>query len=155
MSVNDDRGNWRLIDFYSYPEESRMRESWTLMRRLAGESTFPWMILGDFNNILSPDEKRRGATRPNWLYNGFREVVLDYNISDVMLHGHQFMWSRGRNVNNWVEKRLNRAIGNPEWHSRFNSATLNNLIAPILDHNPIMLDTSPVVIDRWLRSFLF
>lgn len=37
-------------------------ESWDIMRSLAGYSTLPWCILGDFNGIMFAEEKRGGRT---------------------------------------------------------------------------------------------
>lgn len=54
-----------------------------------------------------------------------------------------------------LEERLDRAIGNPSWHACLPNASLVNLVAPILDHNPIMLDTNLVTRAFRSRSFHF
>lgn len=62
--IDNNKGVWRLIGFYGYPERARRKLSWDLIRSLATVSPVPWCILGDFNNLLGDDEKRGGATYP-------------------------------------------------------------------------------------------
>lgn len=73
----------------------------------------PLMCAGDFNDLLQSDEKQGGAIRPNWMYAGFREAILNCNLLDVELTGHIFTWSKSRGANNLLEERLDRAMGNP------------------------------------------
>lgn len=52
VEVSDnDRGLWRLTGFYGYPERTRRRDSWNLLRNLATMSLLPWCVIGDFNDL--------------------------------------------------------------------------------------------------------
>jgi hypothetical protein len=75
--VDNDRGNWRLTGFYGFPGSGRRRESWNFLRQLAQASNLPWCVLGDFNDILSPSEKKGRNERAPHLINGFRSAVLE------------------------------------------------------------------------------
>lgn len=55
--ILEDEGNWRFTGFYGFPERSRRRLSWNLMRMLAVSNTLPWVVMGDFNNLLTPEDK--------------------------------------------------------------------------------------------------
>jgi len=55
---------WRLTGFYGCPENGRRRDSWDLLRTLSQDNTLPWCIMGDFNDILSNDEKRSTIDHP-------------------------------------------------------------------------------------------
>lgn len=48
---------WRLFCFYGFPERDKQKESWDFLRTLAGQSSLPWCILGDFNNLLYTSDK--------------------------------------------------------------------------------------------------
>ncbi|XP_073041827.1 uncharacterized protein [Primulina eburnea] len=50
--------------------------------------------MGDFNDLLSSEDKRGGAEHPAWLYRGFREVVDDCSLQDLPLEGYPFTWER-------------------------------------------------------------
>lgn len=69
------KGKWRDTSFYGYSERTRRRKSWALLRRLAGASPLPSCVIGDFNDLLSPDDKRGWVDHSNNLFNGFKEVV--------------------------------------------------------------------------------
>lgn len=104
VCVSDPEGDWRLTGFYSCPEASRRRDSWSLLRRLLSESNLHWLVIGVFNDILTGEEKKGGRPRQNWLLNGFRETVLDCNIFYVSLTGYPFTWSRRKNNHTRVEE---------------------------------------------------
>lgn len=72
----DSQQEWRLTGFYGIPQRERRRESWNLLRTLASQSTLPWCIVGDFNDLLSHDEKKGRVLHPQWLLNGFREATF-------------------------------------------------------------------------------
>lgn len=73
------RGNWHLTIFYGFPDRTMRRDSCSLLRRLAGMSLLPWCVIGDFNDLLSEDDKRGRVEHPQWLFNGFRSAMLDCN----------------------------------------------------------------------------
>nr|KYP34061.1 Transposon TX1 uncharacterized [Cajanus cajan] len=61
INVNvKDRNNihWRLTGFYGYPERRKRKDSWDLLRHLASLSNLPWCIIGDFNDLLSSNDKK-------------------------------------------------------------------------------------------------
>ena len=43
---------WRLTCFYGEATRSLRYKTWETMKRLRGESTLPWLCIGDFNEIL-------------------------------------------------------------------------------------------------------
>jgi len=89
---------------------------------------FPWCIIGDFNDIFSNDDKRGRVQHPQWLFNGFREVVNDYGLIDMPMKGHAHTWSRRMGSNNVVEERLDRALVTNSWMAVFHQCLLQNLV---------------------------
>ena len=68
------------------------------------------IIMGDFNEIMSRDEKRGGALYPEWLWHGFRAVIADSNLCQVHSVGYKFTWSRSLGVHGKVEEKLDRGF---------------------------------------------
>ena len=56
--IDNDNDIWRLTGFYGFPERNRRRDSWNLLRSLADTSNCPWVVMGDFNDLLSQNEKK-------------------------------------------------------------------------------------------------
>ena len=93
LSVRDPmKGVWRLTGFYDCLERSLRRESWDLIHTLHGNSSLPWFILSDFNDIISAMDKKGLVDHPTWLINGFKEIILDCGSHDVPLEGYPYTW---------------------------------------------------------------
>lgn len=82
------RVQWHFTGFYGHPEADAKHLSWSLLRSLWGNSDSSWLIGGDFNEILSLEEKRDGRDRSNSDIRDFRIVVDDCGLLDWVLKGH-------------------------------------------------------------------
>lgn len=100
---------------------------------------------------MEVNEKFGNHDRPTWMINGFRDVVLDCNLVDIPLDGHPFTWFKSLGTERAVEVRLDRAMVNSEWWSAYPKASLTNLVASVLDHSPILLNTEKIVVPRRRR----
>ena len=63
MEAEMEGGSWRFTGFYGDPETSKRYKSWELLRQLKQAYRLPWLCAGDFNEIISMDEKIRGTVR--------------------------------------------------------------------------------------------
>ncbi|XP_074352417.1 uncharacterized protein LOC141691577 [Apium graveolens] len=133
---------WRMTCFYGYPERNRRRDSWEFLRHLSNLSTLPWVVIGDFNDILRATKKKGQHVHPNWLINGFRDALGDSGLIDLPMEGYPFTWERSKGTERWVEERLDRAYATQEWRNMFVAASLTNLIAHTSDHSAIHLQIS-------------
>lgn len=95
---------WRLTCFYGYPERSKRKNSWDLIRQLAGVSQVPWLIVGDFNDLLHKSDKWELHDHPQSLMDGFRSAIEDSDLSEMELCGGKFTWERSRGKKNWVRR---------------------------------------------------
>lgn len=72
LCMNDLHGNWRLTGYYGFPERHLRQSSWNLLRHLASVDSLPWVCIGDYNDLLSEEDKKGSTEHPQWLYRGFR-----------------------------------------------------------------------------------
>lgn len=149
------KGNWRLTGFYGYPERHRRKDSWEMLRNLATLSNLPWCIIRDFDDLLSVEDKCGRVEHPPWLLSGFREAVIDCNLTDICLEGYPFTWSKGKGTDLAVEERLDRAMVTDSWFDLFPQARLFNLLASISDHSPILLNVEEVTRCKRPTTFKF
>ena len=95
----------------------------------------PWLMVGDFNEILSNNEKEGGNIRPQRCMQQFRDCLFDCNLEDLGFIGDKFTWRRGR-----IRERLDRAVSNQRWRDMIPLAMVINKDFSRSDHRPISVD---------------
>lgn len=85
---------WRLTGFYGNSEERNRRKSWELLRHLSHDQAIHWVVLGDFNEIVSSFEKKCGRLRSERQMDAFRLTLEDCNRNDLGYIGRWFTWER-------------------------------------------------------------
>jgi len=76
------------------PETGRKHETWDLLRTLHRKFSLPWLVAGDFNEILLSHEKLGGALRSESAMRDFREVVDDCGFMDLGYIGEKIYLAR-------------------------------------------------------------
>lgn len=81
---------FRLTGIYGEPDMRKRKETWELIRLLATGNSLTWVLIDDMNNVLSQEDKRGGRPYPQWLIQGFREMVDDCGLTDMHMAGYPF-----------------------------------------------------------------
>jgi len=84
----------------------------------------PWAICGDFNLILSEEDKNNQRFNRTNL-SRFRRTVASLEMQDLHLHGRCFTWSNERENPTLV--RLDRVLVSIDWDEMFPSSHLRTL----------------------------
>lgn len=126
-----------------------------MLRSLKSKSDLPWAVIGDFNDISSQAKKRGVHQHPGLLIEGFNAALEDCGLIDLGLYGYPFTWERGRGTANWVEERLDRAVGNGQWCSRYSQARVENIGAVSSDHSMFLLEWDRGFCRKPARGFKF
>lgn len=131
---------WRMSYFYGFPERSRRRDSWEFIKFLAGKSSMPWCILGDFNDMLYTSDKKGAHAHPRHLLNGFGNTIEACQLLELELKGGNYTWEKSRGSQNWIRERLGRAFATKAWWSFFPlcNLTIHHTISS--DYEAINLD---------------
>jgi endonuclease/exonuclease/phosphatase family metal-dependent hydrolase len=69
-----------------------------------------WIVFGDFNSILSQEDKHNGAHVISYEVSNFRECCINLGIADLNSTGCFFTWSNGH-----FWSKLDRVMVNPLW----------------------------------------
>lgn len=74
---------WRFTGIYSFSSNGDRVRTWDLLRTLAAQTSLPWLVAGDFNEILSNVDKSGGPPRGNAPMERFRAALVDCGLSDM------------------------------------------------------------------------
>uniref|UniRef100_A0A803P9I4 Reverse transcriptase n=1 Tax=Cannabis sativa TaxID=3483 RepID=A0A803P9I4_CANSA len=89
---------WWFSGFYGSPKASGRSDSWRLLGRLNDLFDLPWICDGDFNEILSMNEKKGGANRSMSAMNDFQQALDKCSLVDLGFEGQCFTWLKKRQV---------------------------------------------------------
>ncbi|GMI84947.1 hypothetical protein HRI_002164000 [Hibiscus trionum] len=137
----DDVEPWRFTGFYGNPIESERANSWNLLRRLSTQHDMPWLVAGDFNEIMYSFEKMGRRIRPERNMLHFRDALNDCELGDLGFTGAWFTWERGNFANTNVRERLDRALATPRWWNAHPLYCVKHLVHSTSDHCPVLIDT--------------
>ena len=76
-------GLWGITGFYGHPDTSKRQNSWQLLDALNAQCVMSWVVCGDFNEILHPDEKTGWKERDADQIKEFREVLSKCGLFDL------------------------------------------------------------------------
>ncbi|XP_050242088.1 uncharacterized protein LOC126691051 [Quercus robur] len=132
-------GPWRTTGFYGHPVTSMRQSSWQLIESLYGQCKMPWLVCGDFNEILHPDEKMGWKERDVDQMREFRESLSRCGLIDLGFVGPRFTWCNGRFGDQRTLLRLDRMVANEEWMKIFPEAKVHNVSMSASDHCLLVL----------------
>lgn len=137
-------GKWLFIGVYGWPEVVNKTKTWALLREFCGSYQGPILLGGDFNEILSYEEKEGGADCVRRAIPEFREVLEDCELRDLGYVGQWYTWEHGLTPQTRVRERLDRFLGNYSWCTRYPSTKVQHLVRFKSDHTPILLSFEPL-----------
>ncbi|KAL5571442.1 hypothetical protein UlMin_021039 [Ulmus minor] len=153
--IKHDHKCWRFTGFYGSPVVEYRKFSWQLLLKLSAISELshmPWLIGGDFNEILLDLEKRVGRPRVLKQMRDFQSVLDLCGVKDLSFFGDCFMWANKQKNSDFVQARLDRFVGNYDWCNTFSNAKVNTLSFFHSDHRNIKLSLGAFCV--WVRKDL-
>ncbi|XP_061998976.1 uncharacterized protein LOC133716286 [Rosa rugosa] len=129
--------SWRVTGFYGYARTGERDRSWQLLRELSDLDSLPWVVIGDFNEILNNGENIAGPLRAERQMRGFREALGYCDLLDLGFHGAMATWWNSETL-----LRLDRAVCTPSWFDVFGHSKLFHLPPSDSDHVPLLLRAS-------------
>lgn len=109
---------------------------WDHMLNRAENRDAPWFVTGDFNDLLSDEEKLGGPTRPESSFVDLRTFFSEGDLFDLRHAGDPLSW-RGQRGDHLVRCRLDRAVANRLWAECYPTACCQYLEYESSDHKPL------------------
>ena len=87
---------WRATSFYGHLDAGKRFISWQLLDFLKNHNTIPWIVFGDFNEIIWTNEKIGWLDRDANQMAEFKDCLNRCELSDLGFIGQKFTWCNGR-----------------------------------------------------------
>ncbi|XP_070020740.1 uncharacterized protein [Nicotiana sylvestris] len=142
------------VEFYfsaiygQYTMEDR-RSLWLHLRDIANGIQGPWLVMGDFNTILRPEDRVNGNVVTDAEARDFNDFIVDTGMGELKTVGRNFTWT-----NSHIFSRIDWAIGNAEWMIHMDHIEVQILDPHFSDHSPLCVDFAETINNR-PRPFKF
>ena len=147
--------SWIISAIYASPRFVDRCLLWDNLTMLASLHNLPWALMGDFNEVLSEDEKLGGNTISQRRVRVIQDCMNSCQMMDLGYLGPKFAWSNKRDIGGLIQCRLDRCWANPEWKALFAEANVTHLARANSDHCPLLLNLNPSLGERNNRPFCF
>ncbi|GER32678.1 RNA-directed DNA polymerase [Striga asiatica] len=114
---------------------------WDILCSIKDQWGDMWFLGGDFNAILSNEDKNGGRVRDQVSFQPFRDWVSAMDMSETRTQGHHFTWSNLRQGSDFIEAKLDRIFFSHEWLSQFPNAIVNHISVISSDHSILLLES--------------
>uniref|UniRef100_A0A803PQ90 DUF4283 domain-containing protein n=1 Tax=Cannabis sativa TaxID=3483 RepID=A0A803PQ90_CANSA len=123
---------------YGFNDEQKREELWGNLEKLATGIQEPWIILGDFNEILYANERvgRKAQSNPS---QRLRDCMELCEITDLKFSGSFLTWNNKQKPDDRIFSKIDRAMVNPQWSCSFPNSKAVFLPKLSFDHIPILV----------------
>ncbi|KAG2271460.1 hypothetical protein Bca52824_066015 [Brassica carinata] len=129
--------NFFVSYIYGAPNKEDRPMFWESMKALGLGRTEPWLLTGDFNDLLDNSEKVGGPLRWEGSFLAFQNFVSENGLWDLQFSGNSLSW-RGTRYSLFIQSRLDRAMANIDWMEMFPAARSEYLRFEGSDHRPLV-----------------
>ncbi|XP_062114671.1 uncharacterized protein LOC133825786 [Humulus lupulus] len=136
VTTVDNKHSFFATFVYGFNDEEGRKSLWKGLQDLARMD--PWVVLGDFNDILNRDERIGDRARHN-LNNEFINCVYGCQLEDVKYSGNFYTWSNKQQGSDKIYSKIDRVMANQAWMDKFTNAEAIFLNEGIFDHTPAVL----------------
>ncbi|XP_074293401.1 uncharacterized protein LOC141620426 [Silene latifolia] len=105
---------WWMSVVYGFNRVAERTALWELLVHMDTSVNGPWVVMGDFNNVLAMCE-RIGSEVTNAELRGFQDCVDDCGLVDFPAQGAYYTWNNKHELGAMVFSRIDRAMANDEW----------------------------------------
>lgn len=109
-----------------------------MLNNLGRNNGDPWLLGGDFNEILQETEKRGRSVCDFKILSNFRDCLDINGLRELDSRGYKYTWSNKRR-DGLIEEKLDHFISNSDWWASFPNASVENLFWDGSDHLPMVL----------------
>ena len=135
---------WRLTVVYGEAQVDERHKTWDILKYIRSSNNYPWLCIGDFNEVLHRSEHEGVNERSYSQMAGFREAVDVCGLCDLGFVGVPWTFEKKVTGGSFSRTRLDRALASTAWCTRYPLAEVQHLaMVATSDHLPVLLRRSP------------
>lgn len=146
---------WLIYAIYASPRLAERRILWENLKIVAHLHNLPWLVLGDFNEVLCKEDKFWGNQVNLNRALEFKGFLDECNILDLGFAGPKFTWTNRRPISNLIIERIDRCFANPVWRLLYPKAIVTHLPRTFLDHYLVLIELCRASVNHLNKPFRF
>ncbi|WMV24325.1 hypothetical protein MTR67_017710 [Solanum verrucosum] len=144
LTLEDGKQFLTTVIYAKCSAEERL-ELWDSLYTINSNFSMPWMVGGDFNVILSEEEKIGGLAVFPQEYEAFAFCVNSCELDDISFTGSLFTWWNGRVDEECIFKRLDKVVSNQAFQELMGNLDIQHLTRTGSDHAPLFFTSTQQV----------
>lgn len=125
-----------IINIYNPCECDERATVWSELQEFWNQTHLPCLIIGDFNEVLSPSDRGSQLVNQKGM-DDFNNFVHDMLLTEIPATNRWFTWFRGAS-----KSKLDRLFVNPKWIATFPNLKVSLLKRSLSDHCPLLTKTT-------------
>ncbi|XP_075110438.1 uncharacterized protein LOC142181316 [Nicotiana tabacum] len=121
-----------------------MRELWDQLRQMYSTMQEAWLVIGDFNSVLSVNDRINGQHIHQAELVDFQVCIRDIGVGQLNRKGCQWSWCNKRDAIDRIYNNIDWVFGNTSWLTKYSSLEVVYELPGIFDHSPIVINTEVV-----------
>ena len=156
MLVHDTKKQLNVIvsGIYAPAQQLDKDAFWSHLLQMNTVVDLPWGIIGDFNALANPSEKRGGRRCPPAQYERLNQFLQHINATSVPFTGYPFTWKK-RIHSHLIYEQLDRAIVRHDWLQHYPDTIVTHGHFSCSNHCPIILTVRNPIRKGKKSSFRF
>lgn len=108
------------------------------MKKVATYNNLPWLLVGDFNQILDTQDKLSSCSNHKGVESS-RDTINQCGLIDIIPTGAWYTWSNNRKGCGAVWERLDRVLVSSDWLSILPDLSVECQEIAASDHSPMVV----------------
>ncbi|KAM6569088.1 hypothetical protein CsatB_017073 [Cannabis sativa] len=136
VATLDGKHRFYVTFVYAFNKLKGRKMLWSDLKNIATHE--PWMVMGDFNEILFKEERMGEMVKYN-AANDFIDCVGICQLKDIKFGGSYYTWNNKRQGSDRICSKIDRVLANQKWLDNFPNAEAIFSAEGLFDHTPTIV----------------
>ena len=140
VKVHASNLSWLFFTIYASPRLAERRILWCNIEEVGCLHTLPWLMIGDFNEVLYGEDKFGGnQVNINWAME-FKACLDSCSFVDLGFAGPKYTWANKRQLTDLILEMIDRCFANPLWRVLYPEVAVTHSPKTYSDHHPVLIE---------------